>query len=317
MSTRHLVDPQLLPFLDIFPVQMELSLEKLPRARGQSRALAALLPPPPENGVKLAERYIPGPGNAPDVRILVYTPPGQATMRPALLHIHGGGYVMGSPEINHARNQGLSAELDCVIVSVDYRLPPEHPFPASIEDCYAALKWLHAHAAEMKVAPGKIAIGGESAGGGLAAALGLLARDRQEVPLAFQLLIYPMLDDRTGTSIKPNPNTGEFLWPVEANRFGWTSLLGQMPGGDDVSCYASAARADNVAGLPPTFIAAASLDLLCGENIAYAQRLLEAGVATELHVYPAAYHGFDLAADAQVSKQFERDYRAALCKAFA
>jgi acetyl esterase/lipase len=198
---------------------------------------------------------------------------------------------------------------------VDYRLAPETPHPGPVEDCYAALKWLYTHADELGVDPKRIAIGGASAGGGLAAALGLLTRDRGEVPLVFQLLIYPMLDDRTVTTTDPHPYTGEFIWTAEANRFGWRSLLGQEPGGPDVSPYAAAARAESLAGLPSTFISVGALDLFLEEDIEYARRLIRAGVPTELHVYPGAYHGFNLTADAQVSQVAARDQLAALKRA--
>jgi acetyl esterase/lipase len=147
------------------------------------------------------------------------------------------------------------------VISVDYRLAPETPYPGSVEDSYAALKWVYLHADELSVDTTRIAIGGASAGAGLSAALGLLARDRGEVRLAFQFLIYPMLDDRTVTATKPNPSTGEFMWTADSNRFGWTALLGQEPGGPDVSLYAAAARASHLEGLPPTFIGVGSLDL--------------------------------------------------------
>lgn len=162
---------------------------------------------------------------------------------------------------------------------------------------------------------GWIAIGGASAGGGLAAALGLLARDRAEAPLAFQLLIYPMLDDRTVTMNDPHPYTGEFIWTHNANRFGWTALLGQEPGSADVSPYAAAARADDVAGLPPTYICVGALDLFLEEDMEYARRLMRAGVPTELHVYPGAYHGFNMAAEAQVAQAYTRDFINALRRA--
>ena len=315
-TTRHLVDPELLPLLEMFPDYV-FNNENLPSIRNQFKEQMSAVPVPPENGVSVEERLIPGASDGPEVRVIIYTPPHTATMRPALLHIHGGGYVVGEPGMSHARNYDLSADLGCVVVSVDYRLPPEHPHPAPAEDCYAALKWLYGNASEMGVNAAKIAIGGESAGGGLSAALALLARDRKEVPIAFQWLIYPMLDDRTCTRM-PNPATGEFIWTRDANHYGWKSLLGHAPGAAGVSPYASAARTQSVAGLPPTFIGVGALDLFLDENIAYAQRLMQASVPTEFHVYPGAYHGFDMFAGAvTVSKQFERDMRDALRKALA
>jgi acetyl esterase/lipase len=164
------------------------------------------------------------------------------------------------------------------------------------------LKWLYTHAGELGVDPTRIAIGGGSAGGGLTAALGLLTRDRGEIPLVFQLLLYPMLDDRTVTTADPHPYTGEFIWTARANQFGWTALLGVPPGGPGISPYAAAARAESLAGLSPTFISVGTLDLFLEENLEYARRLMRAGVPTELHVYPGAYHGFGMAANAQVSQ---------------
>jgi acetyl esterase/lipase len=201
-------------------------------------------------------------------------------------------------------------------VSVDYRLAPETPFPGPVEDCYAALVWLHEQAKLLGVDPARIAIGGESAGAGLAAALGLLARDRGKAPVAFQMLIYPMLDDRTGATSDPHPYSGEFIWTAESNRFGWASLLGGAPGGGDVSRYAAPARAENLAGLPPTFIAVGGLDLLLEEDLEFARRLTRAGVLTELHVYPGAYHAPDMAPEARVAQALRRDVLEAMRRAF-
>lgn len=309
-ATKKLVDPELRPILDSFP-SFNFSADTLPLIRQQVKEMFFALPQPSDNGVSVKEQIIPGPeGGA--VRLLIYSPPDVASMRPAFLHIHGGGYVVGMPEMAHGRNYDLCKEMGCVIVSVDYRLPPEHPYPAPIEDCYAALKWLHSHAASLGVDVTKIVVGGESAGGGLAAALCLLARDRNEVPICFQWLIYPMLDDRTCVKAT-NPNTGEFLWTRDQNLFGWTSLLGGAPGSAETSEYASPARADRVVGLPPTFIGVGALDLFLEENVAYALRLMHGSVATELHVYPGAFHGFDTyAPDAEVSKQFNHDMRQAM-----
>jgi acetyl esterase/lipase len=317
MDTKRLVDPELIAALEFMP-PFDLSLEMLPQMRAmmvemlnQQRAAA------PPSDIVVEERHIPGPAGAPDVRVIIYSPLGAAGSKPGYLHIHGGGYVMGSPEMFDLQNKATVREIGCVIVSVDYRLAPDTPHPGPVEDCYAALKWFHANAALLGVDVDRIAIGGESAGGGLTAALGLLARDRAEVPVVFQLLIYPMLDDRTVTLPEPHPVAGEFIWNAQSNRFGWQSLLGQEPGSPGVSPYAAAARAEDLAGLPPTFVSVGALDIFLDEDIAYAQRLLRAGVPTELHVYPGAYHGFDLAIDADVTKRFRRDSLQALKRALA
>lgn len=209
----------------------------------------------------------------------------------------------------------MAAELGCVVVSVDYRLAPETPHPGPIEDCYAALKWLHNNADELGVERKRLAVAGSSAGGGLVAALALLARDRGEIPLAFQCMNAPMLDDRTVLVDPPHPYTGEFIWVREASRFGWTALLGQEPGGDELLPYAAAARAENLEGLPPAFIAVGALDLFLEEDMEYARRLTRAGVPTELHVYPGTFHGYQMVAQAQVTQRAMRDRMDAIKRA--
>ena len=316
-TTRHLVDPELATILDQFP-SMELTDETLQQLRAamlsvRSQLLSNL---PTFADIAVSEHVVPGPAGAPGVRVLCYVPTGVQGPLPALFWIHGGGYVLGAPEQDDLAVKTIVSSIGCAVVSVDYRLAPETPHPGPLEDCYAALVWLFTNASELGVDPTRIAIGGGSAGGGLAAALGLLARDRATVPLVFQLLIFPMIDDRTVTTTDPHPYTGEFIWTAEANRFGWTALLGQAPGGPDISPYAAAARAENLAGLPPTFINVGALDLFLEEDLEYARRLMRAGVPTELHVYPGAYHGFTMAADAQASQIARRDQLAALQRAF-
>ena len=297
MDTRHLVDPELLPALDAFP-PLAVDARTLPLIRQAGGRLPAA---PVPAGVATREVLVPREGH-PDVRVLVTRPSAQATApRPALLWIHGGGYVIGSADADRPQAAAYALRLDAVVVSVDYGLAPENPHPGPVEDCYAALRWLHGCAGDLGADPARIAVGGASAGGGLAAALALLARDRGEVPIAFQLLVYPMIDDRTAVS-PGNPLTGEFVWTRESNRFGWTSLLGAEPGGPDVSPYAAAARAEDLAGLPPAFVDVGTLDLFLEEDVEYALRLSRAGVPVELHVYPGAFHGYQMAADAAVTR---------------
>jgi acetyl esterase/lipase len=316
MTTRHLVDHEIVAMLEVFP-QVEFTAEALPQIRADFAALmaqtATALPEFP--GIEVTERRVPGPLGAPDVRVLVYLPKDVPRPLPALLWIHGGGYVIGSADGDDALVKRMVTQVGCAVVSVDYRLAPETPFPGPVEDCYAALKWLYTRAADLGVDQRRIAIGGASAGGGLAAGLGLLTRDRAEVSLVFQLLIYPMLDDRTGTEADPHPYVGEFIWTATANRFGWTSLLGQEPGSEGVSSYAAAARAERLAGLPPTYIGVGTLDLFLEENMEYARRLIREGVPTELHVYPGAFHGFDLMPDSWLAQAHVRDTMDALRRA--
>jgi acetyl esterase len=205
---------------------------------------------------------------------------------------------------------------DAVIVSVDYRLAPETPFPGPQEDCYAGLDWLIANAGSFGVDPDRIIVMGESAGGGLAAALAHMVRDRGEHRLAGQILVYPMLDHRTGGDQDPykNPMTGEFVWTPTRNQFGWESLRGDYAVDDNRKGWFSPSRADELAGLPPAYIMVGSLDLFLDENLDYARRLAAAGVPAELHLYPGAIHGFNMAADARISKQSARDLMDALAQ---
>ncbi len=314
MTTRHLVDPQLLPLLD-YAVPLAITAETLGAAR---EAIAAMFVPPSAEVLERVTReevLIPGWGGAPDVRALFYSPRYERVC-PAVLHIHGGGMIMGAPEMNEQRNATLASELGVVVCSVNYRLAPETAAPGGVEDCYTALAWLHSNAVSLGIDPHRIAVLGESAGGGLAAALALLARDRKEFGICLQVLIYPMLDDRTGLPPRGESTFGEFIWTPELNIFGWSALLGEYPGGSGVSAYAAPARATELAGLPATYIAVGALDLFCGECIAFADKLVSARVQTELHLYPGAVHGFDLIADADVSKAFTLSYRAALAKSF-
>ena len=318
MTTKHLVDPELVAMLDTFPA-LTFTPESLALIRTALEEMNAQRPVNPSDfsEISVHEQFVPGPQGAPDVRVLVYQPSKRSTPLPAVLWIHGGGYVIGSADQEDLGVKSIVSTIGCVAVSVDYRLAPETPHPGPVEDCYAALKWLHTHAQELGVDTTRIALAGASAGGGLAAGLAVLTRDRGEVPLAFQLLIYPMLDDRTVTLTEPHPHTGEYIWTPEANRFGWTALLGQEPGGPGVSPYAAAARADHLEGLPPTFINVGALDLFLEEDMEYARRLMRAGVPTELHVYPGAFHGFNMVADAKVSQAMARDQFAALARAFS
>jgi triacylglycerol lipase len=313
MPSKHLVDPELLASLAAFP-PLEFTKDTLPLVRQGMDAMIAATPAPEIAGVDVEERTLTSV-QGHDIGMLIYTPREPSESHPAVLHIHGGGYVLGSVRMNDISNRMLAVAARCVIVSVDYRLAPETPHPGPIEDCYAALKWLYTNADALGVDRTRIAVSGESAGGGLAAALALLARDRGEVPLLFQRLIYPMIDDRTAVRTDPHPFAGEFLWTPSANHFGWSSLLGREPGGAEVSRYAAAARADDLAGLPAAYICVGALDLFLEENLEYARRLTRAGVPTELHVYPGAYHGFEIAPQAKVTQAAQRDALNAMVRA--
>ena len=267
-------------------------------------------------GVITKEIHVPGPGDAPEVAICIHQPANTPEPLPTILWIHGGGYILGNMNQDELFAKTLVKALQCKTVCVEYRLAPEHPFPAPLDDCYAVLKWIATHSAELGVDKSRIAVGGGSAGGGLAAGLALLARDRGEVGIIFQLLVQSMIDDRTIAAVsRKNPDT--LVWGREDNRIGWRSYLGLEPGGKGVSPYASPCRAVNLTGLPPAFITVGELDLFLNENMDYAQRLTEAGVSTELHVYPGGYHGFHRSApNAQVSKRCNAEIENALRRAF-
>lgn len=314
MSGNFAVDADLQPFLPVFD-SFQYNLAALPTTRGRLMEMLAGATPPLPPGVSKLERHTPPSATGPAVRLLVYLPPEGPGNGAALLNIHGGGYVAGAPEMQEADNAQMAADLGLVVVSPDYRLAPENRYPASIEDCYAALAWMNAQAKDLGIDPTRIAVSGESAGGGLAATLALLARDRNEYGIAFQRLIYPMLDDRVSAPEGVSPLFGQHVWTREGNAFGWSCLLGDAQGGPYVSAHAAAARADDLSGLPPAFIACGALDVLLDENLAYARRLVHAGVRTELHVYPGAPHGFTLMAGTYSYSRFHADSEDSLRRA--
>ncbi|MEL4319273.1 alpha/beta hydrolase [Leifsonia sp. YIM 134122] len=249
---------------------------------------------------------VPGPAGAGPVSLRVYRPRSLKGAAPALFWIHGGGFISGSPEQDEASSIGFARYLGITVVALRYRLAPGHPSPAAVEDAYAGLRWVISHADERGIDPSRIAIGGASAGGGLAAGLVLYAHDKGEVAPAFQLLVYPMLDDRT--VLRTDMDTRNVrIWSPGSNRFGWTSYLGAEPGSDGVSHYAAPARREDLAGLPPAWIGVGTLDLFHDEDLAYAARLEESGVPCEVVTIPGAPHGFDAVfRKANVSREFWR-----------
>jgi triacylglycerol lipase len=306
-DSRHLVDPDLLPLLDTLPL-FDLSAETLAGFR-------TAMPAPPAgtggDGVEETDRKILS-HDGEEIALRIFRPTGQ-DVSGCLLHIHGGGFIAGSVVASAPKNRALVAALGCIVVAVEYRLAPEHRFPCALEDCYAALAWTIGAAAEFGVDPGRIGLKGESAGGGLAAALALLARDRGNYAIAFQHLTYPMLDDRTGGETPAGPFAGQYVWTPSHNRFGWSSLLGE-PRPDMVPAYAAPARAADLSGLPPTFVMTGTLDLFFDENLDYVRRLVAAGVPAELHAFPGAFHGFELASGTAVARAATAASRAALAR---
>lgn len=314
-NSRRLVDPELLPLLDAWP-QIALSDGNLAEVRTMSR-----LPLGEASGeaarVRMRVLGVPGPEGAPPVEVRVYSPVQGDGPWPCILHIHGGGYVMGAAAVQEPQHRQMVVDLDCVIVATDYRLAPETPAPGAAEDCFAVLNWIAANAEDLAVDAARIGVMGESAGGGLAASVAQMARDRDGPQIAFQHLIYPMLDDRTVTHPLPHPNAGEFIWTPHNNRFGWTAHLGHEPGADTAPPYAVPARLEDLSGLPPAFISTGALDLFLEEDLDYARRLMRAHVPVELHVYPGGFHGFDFDPGAAVAVQARRDSLEALKRALS
>jgi acetyl esterase/lipase len=309
MTTRHLVDPDLLALCDSFP-PMSLSNAALPAIRAGMMAMLATQPLA-ELPVERSEIHIASGDGDRTIRCLAIKPHQMQANAPAILHFHGGGHVLGAPEMSLPQIMQWAAELDCYVLSVDYRLAPETPFPGPMEDGYAALRWLHDRAAELGIDAHRIAVSGESAGGAMAACLALMARDRGEFAIAFQHLEMPRLDDRLPNP--PNPFTGEFVWRTENSIFCRAAYLAD----NATSPYGSAMRADDLSGLPPAYIMVGALDLFVDECLAYTARLIRAGVAAELIVYAGCFHGFRIAKDAPVTLRANQDSLNALRRAFA
>ncbi|MFF0794479.1 alpha/beta hydrolase [Streptomyces spiralis] len=243
---------------------------------------------------EVTEPTVPGPEGAPGVPLLVCRPtaPATGTGRPLLYHVHGGGMVLGNRRLGVNTTLDWAKEFQAAVVSVEYRLAPEHPHPAPVDDVRAGLLWTAEHARELGCDPGRIVLVGGSAGGGLAAALALLLRDAGGPRPLGQMLMSPMLDDRNDTpSARQMAGTG--LWDRTANETAWTALLGDRRGGPDVSPYAAPARAEDLSGLPPAFLDVGSAETFRDEVVSYASRIWRAGGVAELHVWPGAFHGFD------------------------
>ncbi|MYS14544.1 alpha/beta hydrolase [Streptomyces sp. SID4982] len=258
-----------------------------------------------DGAFEVEDREVPGPPGAPDVSLYICrpasAPPGAAL--PVIYYVHGGGMILGTNRAGVDTPLALALDLGgAVVVSVEYRLAPEHPHPAPVEDAYAGLLWTAEHAEELGGDPERIVLAGASAGGGLAAALALMLRDRQGPPAIGQLLMYPMLDDRNDTP-SSHQMAGIGVWDRTANETGWNALLGERRGGPDVSPYAAPARATDLSGLPPAFLDVGSAETFRDEVVEYASGIWRCGGVAELHVWPGGFHGFDaFAPEAALSK---------------
>jgi acetyl esterase/lipase len=278
--------------LDTWP---GLSAEGLREIRDGLDAMSESILASRPHSVGVEDRLVPGPFGGSELRLRIYRPRDAEVPLPVLYWMHGGGMVIGSVDLDDGLLANAVDRHGFTAVSVDYRLAPEHPDPTPIEDCYAGLSWISSHADTLQIDPDRIAVGGPSAGGGLAAGLALLARDRSGPHIAFQLLLEPMLDDRS-TTRSSTQYDGTTLWDRNDNQRGWNALLGDRTGTDGVSHYAAPARAAELRGLPAAFIDVGEIETFRDECIDYATRLSAAGVPTEFHLYSGAFHGFDLIA---------------------
>jgi len=312
MSDRN-YDPEFRELVPLLPTVSDLS--SIDEIRAGRAARSELFQNATTNRDDIAKRDARAPGREgdPAVPVRIYTPKSGAGPRPCVYEIHGGGFLMGDIEMMDAWCQNTAAQLEAVVVSVEYRLAPEHPFPAGIEDCYAGLCWTAANAADLDIDPDRLAIAGQSAGGGLAAATALLARDRGGPALCFQLLEVPELDDRLETnSMRAFQDTP--LWNRPNAIWSWRHYLGADHTGE-VSPYAAPARAKDLSGLPPAYVSTMEFDPLRDEGIEYALRLMHAGVSVELHSFPGTFHGSTLFADAAVSRRNSDEVLGSLARA--
>jgi acetyl esterase len=295
------MDPELDAFIPLFPPA---DLTDPVTARKHLAALAAAVPAPDTTGMEIEDRTVPAD---PEVAVRIYRP---HRAQGAVVWLRGGGFVMGDLDTEHPWAARLADGADAVVVSVGYRRAPEHRFPAALDDAAAALAWTATHAADLGISPERIAVGGHSAGAGLAAAVALRARDQQGPPICFQLLNQPQLDDRQATwSARQFTDTPWMTRDKLAAT--WRHYLGSAP----ASAYAAPARADDLSGLPPAYVATAEFDPLRDEAIAYALRLLQAGVAVELHQWPGTFHGSQAILSAEISQRQIAEFAAALRRA--
>lgn len=301
MMADYAFDKDFIPYLPELPTVQDFStVEKIQAMRAMRGE--ALQPIPPRDDVAMDDRAIAGLGEAPDISIRIYRPTKSSdTPRPGFLEIHGGGFILGNIEMMDGWCQMIAAEVDVIVVSVEYRLAPEDPFPAGVEDCYAVLHWIHDNADELGIDPDRVAIGGQSAGGGIAAGLALMARDKGGPPICYQLLEIPELDDQLDTpSMLAFQDTP--FWNRPNAVFSWKHYLGPDHRGEP-SIYAAPARAKDLSGLPPSYVSTMEFDPLRDEGLRYAMGMLAAGVSVELHNYAGTFHGSAFLPEAEPTKR--------------
>jgi acetyl esterase len=300
-----MIDPELQGIVELMPV-FDLSDPVAARASFEEILATIVTEIPGVETLEIEDRLVPGWEGDPEVTVRIYRPRQAAGPGPGILMIHGGGFMIGSVDSEHAGGAMLAIAVGAVVVSVDYRLAPEHPFPAALHDCYSALRYMAGEADALGIDPDRIAVSGGSAGGGLAAATTLLARDLGGPALCFQMLHIPELDDRLET-----PSMRRFvdspLWNQPLAVQSWRAYLGELSGRDDIPALAAPSRADDLSGLPSAYVSTAENDPLRDEGIDYAQRLLQAGVSVELHQFPGTFHGSALVTTAAISKRAQAE----------
>lgn len=309
-------DPELASLLELLP-DTSFGISDPQKARtGFLEMISLLNADLDQKGVAIENHSIAGPAGAPDVPVRIYSPEGLEQAVPGIIHIHGGGFVIGNLDSELGSCVALCRVLGVVVVSVDYRLAPETPYPGPLEDCYAALQWVSNNGAQLNIDPSRLAVFGQSAGGGLAAASCLLSRDRGGPKICFQFLGIPELDDRLQTSSMQR-FVDTPMWNRPNAELSWDFYLGDQfqRGADDVPYHAAPARAEDLSGLPPAYISTMEFDPLRDEGVEYALKLMRAGVATELHSFPGTFHGSALFSSTQISKRESTEMFAVLRRA--
>ena len=307
------INHELIPALSMVPESsFDITEENIHASREASeqmvREMAALLPE--DNSILVEDRLVQGLDGNPEINVRIYTPKDKDKILPGVIYFHGGGYVSGSVEFFDANCRTFVKNVNCVLVSVDYRLAPDHRFPAAVDDCYGATCWFSENASELGVDPMRIAVVGPSAGGGLTAAVCLMARDHKFPAIAFQMPLYPMLDDRFITQSSNEVLDGR-IWNSIASKRAWKMYLGDAE--NDVSPYAAPSRETDLSNLPPAYTCVGDLDPFRDETINYVARLSQAGNAVEFHLYPGCFHGSDMmATDAEIGKRVTNEYILAL-----
>lgn len=315
-SLESRIDPVLLEAYQQQP-PLRLAQNGLEGFRSFFQSLVGSPDLPQDPAIEVYDVMIPGRDPRVEIRLRIYKPHNLLQIAPGIYWIHGGGFLFGAPEQDEAQSLRWAREVGAVVVAVDYRLAPEHPYPAPLDDCYGGLLWFAQNAESLGVDKNRLAVAGASAGGGLTAAVSLMARDLGGPSLAFQMPLYPMIDDRFQTPAS-REDFGDKVWNNTDNLYAWRSYIGHLMGTGQVTPYMAPARATDLSGLPPAYSSVGTLDPFRDDTINYLARLAQAGVPVEFHLYPGAYHAFEvLAPDTEYAQRASKEYVRVLKKALA